>query len=154
MTEKTLAEEMRLLFDADEDVQEWILIGKLPADIAELAADALEKKDGPSQQRPISLGSPEEYMHVASLIQMKFWPDAPTLERGGFMKMMMGGPAPNWFIVQQVASQIVAKVRESGFEVEPCEIEKLVEEIRNESGFEVEREIEKLVEEIRNTDND
>lgn len=127
---KTLAEEMHLLFDNDEDVQEWILIGKLPPDISELAADALEKKDDQPKQHPISLGSPEEFMHIARLIQERFWPDAPPLQKGGFMNMLLGGPAPSWVIIQQVASQIVTKVRESGFEVEACEMEKLAEEIR------------------------
>lgn len=127
---KTLAEEMHLLFDNDEDVQEWILIGKLPPDISELAADALEKKDGQPKEHPISLGSPEEFMHIAGLIQRRFWPDAPPLQKGGFMNMLMGGPAPAWVIIQQVASQVVTKVRESGFEVEACELEKLGEEIR------------------------
>jgi hypothetical protein len=127
----TLAEEMHLLFDEDEDVKEWILLGRLPPDIAEFAADALEKKDGNPRTREISLGSPEPFMHIAGLIQRKFFPDAPPLERGGFMNMMMGGPAPQWMVIMQVAAQIVDKVRDSGFEVEPCEMENLADQIRD-----------------------
>lgn len=120
----TLAEEMHLLFDTDEQVQEWILIGKLPPDIAELSAAAVEKKDKPTT-RPFSLGSDEPYMYIAGLIQRRWWPNAPQLERGGFMGMLCGGPTPNWVIVMQVAAQIVDKVREAGYEVEDSEVEKL-----------------------------
>lgn len=127
---KTLAEEMHLLFDEDEDVKEWILIGKLPPDIAEIAALSLEKKENP-EQRPISLGSPEPFMHIAGLIQRRFWPNAPGLAKGGFMSMLMGGPAPSWVIIMQVAAQIVDKVRESGFEVEECDMEKMAHDLRN-----------------------
>ena len=113
---RTLAEEMHLLFDEDEEIKEWILIGKLPPDIAEISALSLEKKS----ERPIdaSTGSSEPFMYIATLIQRKFWPNAPDLARGGFMKMLAGGPAPSWVITMQVAAQIVDKVRESGFEVE------------------------------------
>jgi hypothetical protein len=79
----TLQEEMETLFDADEQVKEWMLLGKLPKDLATIAAAALSKKDAPPRQ--ISLGSPEEYMHVGRLVQEKFFPEAPPLERGGFM---------------------------------------------------------------------
>jgi len=128
---KTLAEEMHLLFDEDEDVKEWILIGKLPPDIAEISALALEKKDGQPKEHPISLGSPEPFMHIAGLIQRRFWPDAPGLAKGGFMSMLAGGPAPSWVIIMQVAAQICESVRASGFEVEECDMEKIAHDLRN-----------------------
>lgn len=113
----TLTEEMESLFQSDEQVKEWMILGKLPKDLSAIAAAALSKKDAPP--RKISLGSPEEYMHIGRLIQEKFFPESPPLERGGFMKMLNGaGRPPAWFVALQVASQILDEARANGYEIE------------------------------------
>jgi hypothetical protein len=124
----SLLEEITSLFDADEDVKEMILLGKLPTDIAQIATDSLSKKEQ-SESMPISFGSPEPYMHIASLLQKRFWPNAPDLKRGGFMGMLSGGPAPNWVVVMQVAAQIVKRARDLGYDVPECDMERMAKEL-------------------------
>lgn len=115
----TLVEEMHLLLDNNEDVKEAILLGKLPSDIAEIAAKAM---DGNQGSQPLHFKTPESYRMVSGLIQSKFFPNAPDLERGGFMKAMMGsGPAPAWLIIMQVAGQMVSVAKDEGYEIEITE---------------------------------
>jgi hypothetical protein len=113
----TLVEEMHLLFDEDESIKEWIIIGKLPPDIAELAAEALDGEH--EKNMPISLlSAPDPYKYVAGVIQRKFWPNAPGLQKGGFMSMLAGGPAPNWVLIGQISDQIVNRAKAHGYEIE------------------------------------
>ena len=155
---RTLAEEMEILFD-DAEVKEMIALGKLPPDIAQIAADALEKKSDTPASRPISLGSTEPYMYIASLIQKKFWPKAPELKRGGFMSMLAGtGPPPAWVIIMQVAAQITDKARECGIEVPESDGEKSARELDklrefdNKYTTDLSKPIEKMAEQIEKID--
>ncbi len=117
---------LRELFNSDEDVREWILIGRLPADIAEIAAVACVNKGG--ETHPVSLGSPPEYMRLGELLQKRFFPNAPKLEKGGFHAAILGiGPMPDWVLHRQLASQIVEEVRKWGYEVPLAEIERITE---------------------------
>lgn len=112
----TLVEEMHLLLDNNEDVKEAILLGKLPSDISEIAAKAM---DGSQGRQPLHLKTSDQFRMVASLIQSKFFPNAPDLERGGFMKAIMGtGPAPAWLIIMQIAGQMVSVAKDEGYEIE------------------------------------
>jgi len=129
MPKFSLKKEMEKLFEADEDVKEMILLGKLPPDIAEISAEALEKND--SESRGFAVGRSKPFMHIAQLIQQKFWPNAPELKRGGFMRMLSGGPAPAWVIIFQVAAQITDKAREYGYDIPESEGEKEEKRMRH-----------------------
>lgn len=120
MSNQTLSEKMEELFSTDENIQEWKLLGKLPQDIADIAACALQPKDTEKTMALQNIGShPDEITHVAQLIQQEFFPDSPPLERGGFMRALAGkGPAPNWLLWGQISGQIVREMRRRGYEVE------------------------------------
>ena len=122
---KSNLEKIQDTFDADEDTKEMVLIGQLPTTIAAIAAEAMENKDGQSKTYRISLGSTEPYMHIARLIQERFFPSAPQLEAGGFSKMLAGGPMPAWVVIRQVAMQITDKAREHGHYIPESEVELL-----------------------------
>ena len=114
-----LIEKIQKLFSKDEDIQEWILLGKLPQEIAEIVAIAVQPKDDDATTSLKLPGSaPEEINYVSFVIQKEFWPNAPHLQRGGFMNALSGGPMPDWLICSQVAGQIVAEMEKRGYEVE------------------------------------
>lgn len=120
MPDQTLTEKMEELFSTDEDIQEWKLLGKLPQEIADIAACAMQPPEGEFSMPIQTLGAHgEEITHVAQVIQREFFPDAPPLERGGFMKAAFGGgPAPDWLLWGQISGQIVREMTKRGYEVE------------------------------------
>lgn len=110
---------MEELFSADEDIQEWKLLGKLPQEIADIAACAMQPPEGENPMQIQTLGAyGDEITHVAQVIQREFFPDAPPLERGGFMKALSGGPAPDWLLWGQISGQIAREMGRRGIEVE------------------------------------
>lgn len=112
---QTLTERMTELFEGDEDITEWIILGKLPMDIADIAAVAMQKEEGTPMSAPGTWQ--DEYAHVATIIQREFFPDAPPLERGGFMKAFAGGPMPDWLIQGQVTDKLAVESIKRGNEV-------------------------------------
>lgn len=122
-----LSEKIQTLFDSDEDVKEWTLIGKLPFDIVDITVEAMTAKKETKMALPGS--APNEYQRLAELIQREFFPNAPPLERGGFMKAMAGGPVPAWMVRAQVADQIIEVSRSRGNEViRPAPFEENIDE--------------------------
>ncbi len=121
MAVTNLTEKMTDLFENDEDIQEWILVGKLPQDITDIAVVAMQPPEGERRSLAMLGMWPEEYEHVATVIQREFFPDAPPLESGGFMKAFAGGPCPDWLIRGQVADQLAAESIKRGNEVEKKE---------------------------------
>lgn len=114
-----LQDRLNNLFLKDEKIQGWIAGGVFPAELAEICSEALGKgNEIQGRLGDLNLKVSDELSYLSRFLTNEFFPSAPPLERGGFMKAMQGGPAPNWLVMMAISSQIKSAASAKGFVIE------------------------------------